>query len=164
LNRDRGRAETPLAPLSDGPAPPAPPIVPGKSCGSCTLCCTVMGVPELKKRPWDPCPHVAAGAGCSIYSERPAGCRTFICGWLLDPNMGPELKPDACHIVFYQRNELHIMAACDPAHPGAWREPRVRAFMHQLARSLAPDRRLILMEKGQVWFVTETAIVPADTG
>jgi uncharacterized protein len=164
LNRDRGRAETPLAPLSDGPAPPAPPIVPGKSCGSCTLCCTVMGVPELKKRPWDRCPHVAAGAGCTIYSERPAGCRTFICGWLLDPSMGPELKPDACHIVFYQRNELHIMAACDPAHPGAWREPGVRAFMHQLARSLAPDRRLILMEKGQVWFVTETAIVPADTG
>jgi hypothetical protein len=81
-----------------------------------------MGVPELMKRPWDPCPHVAAGAGCGIYAERPAGCRAFICGWLLDPNMGPELKPENCHVVFYQRNEQHIVAACDPAYaraPGA---------------------------------------------
>ena len=125
-----------------------------------------MGVPELTKRPWDPCPHVATGAGCGIYADRPAGCRTFICGWLLDPNMGAELKPDKCHVVFYQRNEQHIVAACDPAHPGAWREPAVTAFLHRLAGSLGPDRRLILMEKGNgnVWFVTETAIVPADRG
>jgi uncharacterized protein len=161
LNRERRETDTPVAPVR---AVPAPPIVPGKSCGSCTLCCTVMGVPELKKRPWDRCPHVAAGAGCTIYAERPTGCRTFVCGWLLDPDMGPELKPENCHVLFYQRNEQHIMAACDPAHPGAWREPTVRAFMHQLARSLAPDRRVILMDKGQVWFVTESAIVPADTG
>src|SRR5260370_31184491 len=69
-------------------------VVPGKSCGSCTTCCTVMGIPELKKRPWDECPHVAAGVGCKIYSERRGSCRQFICGWLLDPNMGPDLKPE----------------------------------------------------------------------
>jgi len=146
------------------PVAATPAIVPGKSCGSCTLCCTVMGVPELKKRPWDPCPHVAAGAGCQIYSDRPAGCRTFICGWLLDPNMGPELKPENCHVVFYQRNEQDIIAACDPAHPGAWRAPPVTTFLHRLAAALGPDRKVLLMEKGHVWFVTETAIVPADTG
>ena len=158
------RLDTPPASVSDGRFVPGPPIVPGKTCGSCTLCCTVMGVPELNKRPWDPCPHAAAGDGCAIYAQRPAGCRTFVCGWLLDPNMGPQLKPENCHIVFYQRNEQHIMAACDPAYPGAWREPTVKAFLHHMARSLPPERRIILTEKGQVWFVTESAIVPADTG
>jgi hypothetical protein len=135
-----------------------------KSCGSCTKCCTVMGVPELRKRPWDTCPHVAAGTGCSIYAERPGGCRTFICGWLLDPDMGPDLKPENCHVVLYQRDEQHIMAACDAAYPDAWREPKVIAFLHRLARANAPGRRVILMEKNRLWYVTENAVVPTDTG
>ena len=78
--------------------------------------------------------------------------------------MGPELKPETCHLLFYQRNELHIVAACDPAFPGAWREPGVTAFLHRLAAALVPTRKVILMEKGSVWFVNETAIVPSDIG
>jgi hypothetical protein len=138
--------------------------VAGKSCGSCTKCCTVMGVPELKKRPWDTCPHVAAGTGCTIYATRPGGCRTFICGWLLDPDMGPDLKPENCHVVLYQRDEQHIIAACDAAFPDAWRQPNVIDFLHRLAKVNAPRRRVLLMEKGRLWYVNEDAIVPTDTG
>jgi len=151
-------------PGEDWNAASAPSIVPGKSCGSCTKCCTVMGVPELKKRPWDECPHVVAGAGCGIYTERPSGCRKFICGWLLDPNMGPDLKPENCHVVFYQKNEQNIVATCDANYPDAWRKPNVIEFLHRLASTIGPNRRVILMEKGRTWFVTKTAIVPADTG
>jgi hypothetical protein len=147
-----------------GNAASAPAIVPGKSCGSCTTCCTVMGVPELNKRPWDECPHVAAGIGCKIYSERPACCRLFICGWLLDPHMGPDLKPENCHVVFYQLREQHIVATCDAAYPHAWREPNVLEFLHRLAKANAPHRKVILMEKGRLWYVTENAVVPTDTG
>ena len=138
--------------------------VAGKSCGSCTKCCTVMGVPEIKKRPWDECPHVAAGLGCKIYSERPSGCRSFICGWLLDPNMGPDLKPENCHVVFYQKNALDIVATCDPNYPDAWRKPNVVAFLHRLASAIGPNRKVIVLEKGRTWFATENAIVPTDTG
>jgi hypothetical protein len=144
--------------------PAEPPVVTGKSCGSCTKCCTVMGVPELKKRPWDECPHVGAGVGCKIYAERPSGCRKFICGWLLDPNMGPDLKPEKCHVIFYQKNAQHIVATCDPNHPDAWRAPNVIEFLHRLAASVGPQRRVILLEKTRTWFVTENAVVPTDTG
>jgi hypothetical protein len=135
-----------------------------KSCGSCTLCCTVMGVPELMKRSWEECPHVAAGRGCTIYAERPSGCRNFICGWLLDPHMGPDLKPENCHVVFYQKNEQHIVATCDPSHPDAWRQPNIVAFLHRLATAVGPGRKVIVLEKDRTWFITENAIVPTDTG
>jgi hypothetical protein len=141
-----------------------PSTVPGKSCGSCTKCCTVMGIPELKKRAWDECSHVAAGIGCKIYSERPNSCRQFICGWLLDPYMGEDLKPENCHVVFYQRGEQHIVGTCDAVYPDAWRAPNVIAFMQRLAKANAPRRKVILMEKGRTWFITENAIVPADAG
>ena len=141
-----------------------PPIVAGKSCGSCTKCCTVMGIPELKKRAWENCSHATATAGCAIYSQRPKSCRDFICGWLLDPYMGPDLKPENCHVVFYQRGEQHIVATCDAAYPDAWRAPNVLEFLHRLAKVNAPHRKVLLMEKGRTWFVHENAIVPADTG
>jgi uncharacterized protein len=167
--RGASRAGVPVPPASEYPgddwnAAVTPAIVPGKSCGSCTKCCTVMAIPELKKRAWDECIHVAAGAGCKIYAERPSGCRKFICGWLLDPDMGPDLKPENCHVVFYQKNAQHIVGTCDANYPDAWRKPNVIEFLHRLARSIGPNRRVILMEKGQTWFVTENAIVPTDTG
>jgi hypothetical protein len=154
----------PQNPGGDWQAGPVAPVALEKSCGTCTKCCTVMGVPELKKRPWLKCSHVLDGAGCSIYTERPASCAKFICGWLMDPNMGPDLKPDKCHVVFYQVNEQNITASCDADYPGAWRAPNVIAFLHHLARSLGPGRKVVLLEKGQTWVVSENAIVPAETG
>jgi|SRR5579883_335043 hypothetical protein len=146
----------------DAPVP-SPADGAAKSCGSCTLCCTIMGVPELKKRPWEPCRHVS-GAGCTIYAERPAGCRSFMCGWLLDPGMGSELKPEKCHVVLQERGELHIVATCDPAYPDAWRAPHVISYLHSLAKAIAPTRRVLLMERNRLWYVTENAVVPTDIG
>jgi uncharacterized protein len=141
-----------------------PPVVPGKSCGTCTKCCTVLAIPELDKPAWQDCRHVAAGRGCTIYPDRPSACRKFVCGWLLDPNMGADLKPENCHVVFFQLNAQNIVATCDADHPGAWREPNVMAFLHSLARSAGTSRKVILMEKGHAWFVTEEAVVPVETG
>jgi hypothetical protein len=78
--------------------------------------------------------------------------------------MGPDLKPENCHVVFYQRGDQHIVGTCDAAYPDAWRKPNVIEFLHRLAKANAPRRKVIMMEKGRTWFVTENAIVPADTG
>jgi hypothetical protein len=123
-----------------------------------------MGVPELKKRPWEKCPHVTDSAGCTIYTERPVGCRRFMCDWLLDADMGPGMKPEECHVVIYQRGEQHIVATCDPAFPDAWRAPEVIGFLHRLAKAIAPARRVLLMERDRLWYVTENAVVPSDIG
>jgi hypothetical protein len=105
-----------------------------------------------------------AEKGCGIYAERPAGCRQFICGWLLDPNMGEDLKPENCHVVFSQQNEQNIIATCDADYPEAWRAPNVLAFLHHVAASIGPQRKVILMEPGRTFFVTPSAVVPVDTG
>jgi hypothetical protein len=169
--RKESRAASTVPPASEypgddwqGSATPAPSIAPGKTCGSCTKCCTVLGIPELKKRAWDRCPHVELGTGCTIYAERPSSCRKFICGWLMDPDMGPDLKPEKCHVVFYQINEQHILACCDADYPGAWRAPNVTEFLHRLARSLGTQRKVIVKEINQTWIVTEDAIVLAEKG
>jgi len=51
-----------------------------RSCGGCTECCTALGVTELGKPQWQPCPH-ATPDGCAIYADRPASCRQYNCTW-----------------------------------------------------------------------------------
>ena len=75
-----------------------------RECGPCSACCTVIGVPELGKRMYEPCEHLCE-AGCGIYAERPGSCRTFECQWLrgvleVDGTIDTELRPDACGVIF----------------------------------------------------------------
>ena len=79
--------------------------------------------------------------------------------------MGPDLKPENCHVIFDQKDAYNIFATCDANYPDAWRAPNVIAFMHRLASSIGPNRKVIVLEKGgRTWFVTENAVVPTDTG
>jgi len=55
---------------------------PPRSCGTCTLCCKVLAVDELKKPHGKWCAHCKTGQGCGIYDTRPAECRDFRCTWL----------------------------------------------------------------------------------
>jgi len=54
-------------------------------CGSCSLCCTVLRVDELRKLGGTPCAHQRVGhpeGGCGIHARRPGVCRTYRCLWL----------------------------------------------------------------------------------
>jgi len=96
---------------------------PGKSCGSCTLCCKLLGITALEKPQGTWCRHCNKGSGCKIYSERPDECKTFFCLWLVDPHLGPEWKPNLSKmVVTFEENGLDIH--CDTGYPLAWqREP-----------------------------------------
>jgi len=71
-----------------------------RSCGSCSLCCTVLRVDELGKRAGEDCSHQRVGiatdltdatdttiataateGGCGIYATRPTICRSYRCLW-----------------------------------------------------------------------------------
>jgi Fe-S-cluster containining protein len=52
-----------------------------RSCGPCSLCCTVLRVDELGKRAGEDCVHQGDEAGCGIYDIRPAICRSYQCLW-----------------------------------------------------------------------------------
>lgn len=76
----------------------------GRQCGECTVCCTAMGVPELKKPAWTKCAHVCA-TGCAIYPVRPKGCADFFCLWR--QGFGEEeWRPDLLGAVLSVRDEV----------------------------------------------------------
>lgn len=51
-----------------------------RECGTCTACCTVLGIPSLQKPAWTPCSNLC-DKGCSIYDARPTECREYVCFW-----------------------------------------------------------------------------------
>lgn len=78
-------------------------IVPPKNarpCGSCTACCTVMPVSEIKKAAHVRCEHLGSAAKrCKVYATRPQSCEVWWCMWAVNPVMAGALRPDHSHIV-----------------------------------------------------------------
>ncbi len=65
-----------------------------RSCGSCSLCCTVLRVDELQKLGGVPCRKLGPpGQGCSIHETRPGICRRYRCLWL-QGKLDEEDRPD----------------------------------------------------------------------
>lgn len=95
-----------------------------RACGTCTLCCKVMGIAEIAKQAGEWCPHCDIGKGCRIYETRPEPCRVFVCGWLVDERIPEEWKPEKSKIVMVADAARHrVTAYVDPAYPAAWKKP-----------------------------------------
>jgi hypothetical protein len=130
------------------PAPTEP--LPGRSCGGCTLCCKIMGVPEIDKPRGTWCPHCLRGKGCGIYADRPGGCRTFFCGWLTNPRFGPEWKPDRSKIVItVGRDGNGFDFQCDPGFPQAWRKEPYYGQIKSLAAIAVKHDGMISVHSGR---------------
>lgn len=94
---------------------------PPRSCGSCSLCCKVMSIPELEKPAGSWCPNVRLGSscgGCAIYETRPESCRSFACAWL-DGFLPENLKPDRSKAVVTASNAGWLVVHVDPKYPDA---------------------------------------------
>lgn len=79
-----------------------------RTCGTCTACCTALGVPELKKPAYQPCAHVYEGRkGCAVYASRPSSCSEWSCMWLRGSFDGVD-RPDRLGVVMdvTERNDL----------------------------------------------------------
>jgi uncharacterized protein len=107
---------------------------PTTGCGSCSLCCYLMAVPDLNKPACVWCQHAERPhGGCRVYDtdEKPQACSDFACLWLVSQSRAREerfaygLRPDRCRVMFHDaRNEDEpntLYVHVDPAHPGAWR-------------------------------------------
>jgi hypothetical protein len=107
---------------------------PGRSCGSCTMCCKVLGITELAKPVGKWCSHCDIGKGCKIYDVRPQECQTFHCLWLTDNRLADHWKPDRSRMVIttgWDGNSMELR--CDPGQPGAWRKEPYYSEIMQLA-------------------------------
>jgi hypothetical protein len=99
----------------------------GRSCGTCSLCCRLLDVPEAGKLDHEWCPHCRPGKGCLIYQTRPGKCRGYGCLWLVNPAFDDNWFPKKCGIVgdVHQDGELDVPQVrfiVDPRTPNRWQE------------------------------------------
>lgn len=124
----------------------------GRVCGPCTLCCTVLEIPELAKGPGTPCRHL--GAGCGIYPDRPTPCRTFTCGWLALEALGEAWRPDvAGFLIRDERADGFLCIDVDPARPEAWRAEPYLVQIKAWSRMVHDQSGCVLVYAGQETFV-----------
>lgn len=107
-------------------------------CGTCTACCTVMAVLELKKPPYHRCTHATA-TGCGIYKEKPRNCTVYKCSWLVTPEMPKEARPDRMGVIFDKEGlpeecNGYGVAAAREIWRGAVDGPIARQFIDQIRK------------------------------
>ena len=113
-------------------------IVSGRSCGTCSLCCKVVGIPEMGNAPGSWCRHARPGKGCAIYATRPFLCRSAYCEWMTQPALGPEWKPEVAKFVLYRSQDgKRLSAHVDPGFPNAWRRSPYYENIRQWAMEAA---------------------------
>lgn len=126
------------------------PGVPGRQCGSCTLCCKLLGVTELNKPRSIWCRHCEIGRGCRIYETRPEECRRFFCGFLLDPRLAEPWRPSESKIVLVVEGDgKRIIAYVDPDRPDAWRREPFHSTLQRWSRNFMPQGGKIAVSIGR---------------
>ena len=78
-----------------------------RQCGDCTACCEGWLSAEIhgyQMFPGQPC-HFKSKCGCSIYNDRPDGCKKFTCGYVAENSPFPEwFKPSECGVIILVGN------------------------------------------------------------
>ncbi len=125
-----------------------PAIVPGRACGSCTLCCKVLTIHELAKPSGTWCPKCAVGKGCTIYSERPTPCRTFLCGYLMGAQISESWRPNRAKMVLVFEDQ-GITVHVDPGTPMAWRNEPYYSDLKRWSSEVAAVRANVIIAIGR---------------
>jgi hypothetical protein len=138
---------------------------PTRECGTCTLCCKLMYIPEYNSPGGSWCSQCAQGVGCRVYATRPEPCRQFACGWLSDPTTPIEWKPIHSKLVLYMggpNNTLYVNV--DPGSPQAWRKApyfdRLRLWAKEL---LNKDRHVVVLVRESATLVLPDETIPMGT-
>lgn len=108
-----------------------------RSCGSCSECCLLMGVPSVNKDRHTWCSFVTPGGGCDVYANRPRECSSWRCGWLSGQfpllDHAPDLRPDQVHGLFTIAgdgvNWLLLEHADFPGMARTLLAPQIQAFL-----------------------------------
>lgn len=110
-------------------------VLKSRTCGTCTMCCKLLGIKELDKPSDKWCPHCDVGHGCKIYADRPPSCVEFACAYIMEPDLPEELRPDRCRVVMWapiEANDKFIQFNVDPAYPDAWKTSAMRTAIESI--------------------------------
>lgn len=84
-----------------------------QDCGECTLCCKLLRIKEINSKAGEYCSFCNPGIGCQIYNQRPESCRIFLCAWKQMDNVGEELRPDKCKMLFEKWSDKVMVGGTD---------------------------------------------------
>jgi hypothetical protein len=157
---NRGGADLP--PPDPTPQFVEPALVPGRNCGTCNLCCKVYLIRELSKAAGRWCVHCVRGSGCGIHPSRPRSCREFFCSWLVDPNLGPEWKPEMSRFVL-SADATHraILVTVDPGRPRAWKREPYYAVLKKFSEVFFRiDQKVLVNLNGHITVILPDRDVP----
>jgi len=112
------------------------------------MCCKLLAVEELAKPPQAWCGHCAISVGCTIYGTRPADCRTFYCGWLLDPSITDDWRPNASRMVVkFEPNRIVIHV--DKDRRDTWKREPFHAQIQRWAQAAAARGGEVIVYSGK---------------
>jgi Fe-S-cluster containining protein len=108
-----------------------------RACGTCSLCCTVLRVDELRKLGGTACVHQREGGGCGVHATRPQICRAYQCLWLRG-TLRDEDRPDRLGAVLDVVTQgASPWLEIREASPGAFdRSARLREIADSYRRSM----------------------------
>ena len=121
-----------------------------RRCGTCTLCCKLLTIPEFGNPSGQWCPHCVQGRGCALYPAWPDACRTFFCGYLKWPELGEHWRPSRCKLVVaYKPDGKEIVIHVDPGFPNAWRDEPFLSEIRAMAAQGAETGTTVFVQIGR---------------
>jgi len=113
-----------------------------RSCGPCSLCCTLLRVDELAKLGGRPCLHQLPAGGCAVHPRRPGVCRAYRCAWL-GGAFEQDDRPDRLGAVLDllpRGPAIHLVVRLADADALA-RSPRLRAIVQETRAAMPVEIR-----------------------
>lgn len=101
----------------------------------------MLEIKALQKPAGTPCRHLmGGGAGCGIWGEHPAACKTYVCLWRMsDAILPPQMFPADCGFLLTVDDvttwPMTVNVCVDPKRPDAWDTRRNRAIFASLAET-----------------------------
>jgi hypothetical protein len=133
------------------------------------MCCKIFSIEEISKHGAYWCPHCNVGVGCRIYDQRPTTCRSFQCGYLVEPELDEQWKPSVSHLVIFSTAaylDIHV----DPKRSDAWRrEPYYSSIKQWTKEALEVGAQVRVFVGLRVWMTLPDGDVdlglcsPSDT-
>jgi hypothetical protein len=99
-------------------------------CGECTLCCNMLSIKELEKPVNTDC--IYCDHGCEIHGNHPKECSEFNCMYVQVTDIGIELRPDKCKVIFEKMTDDLIIGTLDARHEITIEaKAQIRAFLDE---------------------------------
>lgn len=97
----------------------------GRTCSGCTLCCSLLGIVELKKPVFKICKHCVIGKGCKIYEVKPQTCAEFLCSYRTSADVpeywNPKISGMVLHMEANGRNQM-LSVICSNGAKHRWKQ------------------------------------------